>query len=542
MTRLKIAALLAAALLLPACSRRETPAQRGIRNMELRIGAGAAIADLDPQLATGVTDFNILLALFDGLTDLDPATLAPRPALAQGWEISPDKFTWTFHLCRDARWSDGRPLTAADCLASWRRLLSPGLASDYASLLYCISGAEDFHRGRRTDFTTVGVWAPDDHTLAIRLNHPTPHLATLLALPPLSPVPLHAIEKSGPVDRRGNPWTRPANFVGSGPFRLVRWRPGQEIVVERDPAHRDAAAVSLRRVVFVMAENLETEERMYRAGQLHVVSALSTARVAGWRSSGSAALRTSPFFGTDFLRVNTLHPPLDDSRIRRALAISVDRQRLADRVLLGTKSAAPRLVPPGFPGYPVAAGDAFDLAEARRLLVEAGHPDGNGIRPLRLLYNSSDQHRLVCEALQQMWRDELGLRVELASQEDMTFRQSRRQGEFDLIRSSWTADYIDPSTFLDLFASTASNNHTGWQNPGYDSILLSAHSAPLAEERADLLFQAEDLLLREAPIIPLYHYTNFYLVDTAVEGWTCNPIDRRPLKQLRLVSRHAAAP
>ncbi len=527
-------AALALALTLAGCGKRETPIERANREQILLVSAGAGLTDLDPQLATSVGEFNVLLALFEGLTDLDPSTLEPVPAIAERWETSADNRTWTFHLSATARWSDGRPLTAQDFVASWRRLLSPGLAADYATLLYCLTGAEDFHRGRTADFAQVGVTARDERTLQLRVTHPTPELPAILALPPLFPVPLHVIEKTGVVDRRGNAWTKPATFVGNGPFRPTRWQFGQQIDAERSSTYRDAAAVRLRGVHFQLTENLETEERMFRAGQLHVVSALATGRVAEWRDQRSPALRTVPYFGTDFLRVNVSRPPLGDPRIRRALALAIDREQLAARVLLGTKSPAPTLVPSGFPGYAAPAGQTLALTEARRLLAEAGFPGGRGLRPLQILYNSSDQHRVVFEAVQEMWRRDLGLRIELANQEDKMARQARKLGDYDLIRSSWTADYSDPLTFLDVFTSANGNNHTRWANSGYDCLVAAARETADPAARNATLARAEALLLTEAPIIPLYHYTNFYLVHPAVRGWSGNPMDRRPLKQLWL--------
>ncbi len=413
-------------------------------------------------------------------------------------------------------------------------MLSPALASDYANLLYCVAGAEDFHRGHTTDFSQVGMLARDDRTLELRLVHPTPELPALLALPPLFPVPLHVIETTGAADRRGNPWTKPASFVGNGPFRLTRWRYGQQIDAARSPTYRDATAVRLAAVRFQLTENLETEERMFRTGQLHVVSALATGRVAEWRKQQSPALRTVPYFGTDFLRLNTSRPPLDDPRVRRALALSVDREVLASRVLLGTKSPAPTLVPSGFPGYASPSGQSAQLGEARRLLAEAGYPEGRGLRPLQLLYNSSDQHRVVFEAIQEMWHRDLGVRIELANQEDKMVRQNRKLGEYDLVRSSWTADYSDPLTFLDVFTGTSGNNHTRWVSAEYDRLIANARSSTDPVLRNGCLAAAEALLLRESPIIPLYHYTNFYLVHPDVCGWSGNPMDRRPLKWLSL--------
>ena len=528
------ACALALALALAGCGHRETAVERANREQTLLISAGAGLTDLDPQLATSVGEFNVCLAFFEGLTDLDPATLVPVPAVAERWETSADGLAWTFHLSPAARWSDGRALTAQDVVASWKRLLSPALGADYASLLHCLAGAEDYHRGRSTDFAQVGVRATDDRTLELHLAHPTPELPAILALPPFFPVPLHVIAQTGATDRRGNAWTKPATFVGNGPFRLVRWQYGQQIDAERSPTYRDAASVRLRAVRLQLTENMETEERMFRAGQLHALSALSIGRIDDWRQNNSPALRTVPYFGTDFLRLNVSRPPLDDPRVRRALALAVDRDQLAARALRGTKSPAPTLVPDGFPGYTRPAGQTAACDEARRLLAEAGYPGGKGLRPLQILYNSSDQHRVVFEAVQEMWRRELGVQIELASQEYKLAAQARRTGEYDMIRSTWTADYGDPLTFLDVFTSASDNNYTRWASAEYDRLIAAARATAVPAARSAALAQAEALLLAEAPIIPLYHYTNYYLVHPSVRGWSGNPMDRRPLKQLWL--------
>lgn len=533
---LSLAPLAAYALVfvLAGCGHRETAVERANREQTLLVSAGAGLTDLDPQLATSVGEFNVCLAFFEGLTDLDPATLVPVPAVAEKWETSADGLAWTFRLSPAARWSDGRPLTALDVVASWKRLLSPALGADYASLLHCIAGAEDYHRGRTADFSQVGVRATDERTLVLHLAHPTPELPAILAIPPFFPVPMHVIEKTGATDRRGNAWTKPATFVGNGPFRLVRWQYGQQIDAERSPTYRDAASVRLRAIRLQLTENMETEERMFRAGQLHAISALSIGRIDDWRQNNSPSLRTVPYFGTDFLRLNVSRPPLDDPRVRRALALAVDRDRLAANALRGTKSPAPTLVPDGFPGYARPAGQTAACDEARRLLAEAGYPGGKGLRPLQILYNSSDQHRVVFEAVQEMWRRELGVQVELASQEYKLAAQARRTGEYDLIRSTWTADYCDPLTFLDVFTSASGNNYTRWASAEYDRLIAAARSTADPAARSAALAQAEALLLAEAPIIPLYHYTNYYLVHPSVRGWSGNPMDRRPLKQLWL--------
>ena len=526
--------LAAALVLLPGCSRRETDVERANREQVLLIGVDADVSELDPQIVTGVADFNTVLALFEGLVDLDPRTLAPVPAVAESWSVAPDGLEWTFHLRPDVRWTDGTPLTAETFVASWRRLLTPTLAAEYASLLYPVVNAEAFHRGQLADFGQVGLTAPDSRTLRLRLVHPEPHLLEALALPPLFPVPGHVIERCGPAAGRGNTWTRPATFVGNGPFRLTEWRPGQVVIAAKNPAYRAAAEVRLNGVRIFTVENLDTEERMFRSGQLHVVSALPVTRIESWQRENPAVLRREPFLGTDFFRLNVSQPPLDDRRVRRALALALDREALVARALRSTKLPAHSLVPPGLAGYTPADGLRSDAAVARRLLAEAGYPGGKGAPPITILFNSSAQHRAVCEVVQEMWRQELGLDVRLENQEKKVVHDAQRSGAFQVLRSSWTADYPAAEAFLAVFTATSGNNHTHWANAGYDRLLAEAARATDPVARAAGQRQAETFLLAEVPLIPLYHYINFYLVDRAVHGWEGNALDRRPLKQLWL--------
>ena len=527
--------MLAAVLVLfGGCSRRETDVARATREQVLLIGVDADVTDLDPQIVTGVADFNTLLPLFEGLVDLDPRTLAPVAAVAESWSVSADGLVWTFRLRPEIRWTDGTPLTAATFVASWRRLLSPTLAAEYASLLYPVANAAAFHRGQLTDFNQVGLTAPDARTLRLRLSQPAPHLLESLALPPLFPVPVHVIERCGPAASRGNTWTRPATFVSNGPFRLKEWRPGQVVAAEKNPAYRGAAEVRLKGVRIFTIENLDTEERMFRAGQLHVVSALPVTRIETWQRENPAVLQRAPFLGTDFFRLNVTAPGLDDARVRRALSLALDRDLLVQRALRGTKLAARSLVPPGITGYAPAPSGTADPAAARRLFAEAGHPGGKDLPPLTILFNSSDQHRAVCEVVQDLWRRELGLEVRLENQEKKVVHDAQRAGTFQVLRSSWTADYPAAEAFLDVFTATSGNNHTHWVSADYDRLLADAAQINDATARAEVLRRAEDLLLTEAPIIPLYHYVNFYLVHPSVHGWTPNPLDRRPLKQLWL--------
>lgn len=526
--------LAAAALLAGGCLKRETAVERGNRDQVLHRGIGYEVPELDPQLATGVAEGNVIHALFEGLVAPDPRDLHPVPGVAERWEISPDGRTYTFHLRTNAKWSDGSALTAADFVASYRRILTAELAADYANLLYILQGAEAYHKGTQTDFAQVGVTAVDARTLRLTLEHPSLTFLSLLTNPPWFPVPVAAIARHGSPTRRGNGWTRPENLVSNGPFTLKKWQQNQVIVAEKSPHYWDAATVRLNAIHFYPIDSLDAEERAFRAGQLHVTDAIPVGKIDAYRRDQPKFLRIDPYLGSYFLRFNTARPPLTDVRVRRALALAVDREAIVTRILRGGETAAATLTPPGINGYQPTPRLRTDVAAARELLRAAGHEGGKGLPPVELLYNSNESHRLIAEALQEMWRRELGVEVRLVNQELKVTFAARRAGDYQILRSNWIADYPDPLTFLDIFRSDSGNNYTRWANPAYDAALFAAARATDPAERNRLFQQAEDLLLEAAPIVPIYHYTHVFLKQPSVQGWYPTLLDQHPYKHVWL--------
>jgi oligopeptide transport system substrate-binding protein len=523
-----------AGLLLSACTPRQTLVEQGLRTQTLHRGIGPAPSDLDPHLASSLTDIHVLSALFEGLLREDPDSLAPLPGVAERWEVSADGLVYTFHLRTDARWSDGRPIAASDFVASFRRALSPALGSPNAKLLYPVLNAEAWHRGRLDDFSAVGIHATDTHVLRVALEYPSAHFLSLLSHPVWFPVPLHAIAAAGPVDTRGNRWASdPATFVGNGPFRLREWRRGQVIVTEADPGHREGATLRLRAVHFHPFDSVEAAERAYRAGQVHVVDTLAPGRVETWRDNSPDQFRADPFLDTYFYRINTTRPFLGDVRVRRALSLGVDREQLVSALLRGGQRPATGFVPPGTGGYEPPVLVRHDPEAARALLAEAGHPEGRGLPVFDLLYNTSENHRRVAEVLQQQWRA-IGVQTRLVNQEFATLLDARRTGDFQLLRSSWVADYNDPLSFLVLFTRDSAQNFTGWSDPAYDRDLYEATRTLDPARRQALYRAAEARLLEAAPIIPLYFNTHVYLLHPSVRGWRPGLLDRPPLSQVWL--------
>jgi oligopeptide transport system substrate-binding protein len=441
------------------------------------------------------------------------------PGVAERWETSADGLVWRFHLRPDARWSNGDALTARDFAFGLRRALSPSLASEYAYALYPLKNAEAFNAGRLTDFAQVGVRVVDDSLLELTLEQPTPYLAVAATLPVWFPVHRASIEKLGRFDDRAVPWTRPGNLVSNGPFLLQEWRPGDRIVVARNPRYWDARRVRLSGMVFYPIENAATQEATFRAGQLHLTSDVPLSKIAGYRRDRSTVLRIDPFLDTAFLRFNVKRPPFDDPRVRQALARALDRTALVRDVVLGGQRAAHGLTPPDTAGYTARAAIPDDFAAARRLLAEAGFPGGRGFRTVEIQFATLEVNQRLLEAVQQMWRRELGIAVTLANKEQRVWLSDERRLNYDISFAHWIGDYVDPSTYLELFSSDGGNNSTGWANADYDRLIRAAGAESDQNRRYEQYQRAEALLLDAAPIAPLYFNTRVYLCQPMVRNW-----------------------
>ena len=516
------------------CAKRETAVERGNREQILHRGMGPEVADLDPALATTANDYTVLSALFEGLVAEDPQTLAPVPGVAERWEVSPDGLTYTFHLRANAKWSNGEPVTSRDFLGSWQRVLTPSLGSENAYLLYIVQNAEAFHKGQLTDFSQVGFTAPDARTVRITLEHPASYFLSLLQHWAWWPVHLPTVAKTGSPYTRGNRWALPATFVGNGPFNLKDWRTGQHIEVVKSSTYWDAATVRLNGIRFLPIEDLNAEERAFRSGQLHITEALPVAKVDAYRKDNPELLRIDPYLGTYYYTLNVNRPFLNDVKVRRALALSADRSGIVEKILRAGQQPAFTFTPPGTGGYTPAAGFTTDYEEARRLLTEAGYPGGKGAPIIEILLNTSDNHRILAEAMQATWRKELGLEVRLLNMEGKSVLAARRAKDFQILRSSWIGDYNDPATFLNVWTTDSGSNHSGWSNPAYDQLLFQAARTADSAARKALFQQAEALLIAGAPIVPLYHYTHVFLLNPSVKGWHSTILDHHPYKHVYL--------
>ena len=521
-------------LVFAGCGKRESIVDRSNREGVLHMSIGSEPSDLDPHLVVNLADAKVIQSLFDPLVTFEPVTLAPKPALAESWEISGDGLTYTFHLRADAKWSNGEAVTAQDVVDSWHRILSPTIAANYASFLYLLRGAQDFNEGRTEDFSTVGAVAKDARTVVATLTHPAPYFLQVLLNSPWRPVNVRSIAKFGDPYKRGTPWTRADRLVSSGPFVLKEWNAHQHILVEKSPTYYDRARVRLNAIRFYTIDSIDAEERAYRAGQLHLTWDLPLSKVRPLEQQHSPALREDAQLQTYFFRFNVRKPPLSDVRVRRALSLAIDRAAITGKVLAGGRTPATSFVPPTLIGYTPPTRTMFDLAAARQLLVDSGHAGGHGLPPLEILYNNSEILRLVAETIQEQWRRDLGLDVRLVNQEYKVVRQARRAGDYQILLGDWTADYLDATTFLDLWRSDNGNNYTNWSDPAYDALSNRADQTADPATRATLLAQEEALVLDAAPIAPIYFNTHVYYVHPAVKGWQPTPMDHSDFRYVWL--------
>lgn len=477
----------------------------------------------DPGLAVGQPDGRVARTIFEGLTVPDPQTLEPRPGQAYRWEMSADGLSYVFHLRPGLVWSNGSPLSARDFQWSWLRVLRPATAARYAGLLYAIENAEAYNKGTLADSNRVGVHAVDDSTLVVRLHAPTAYFLFLTQFYTYLPVPRWVVE------RYGDRWTRPEHIVSNGPFLLDFWRQQNRFEFVKNPRYWNAGAVRLDRIVAYSVEELNTSTNLYKAG------------VFDWNPSGYIPSQFIPYLrhykdyrhgdyqGVYFYSINVTRKPFDNVWVRRALTYAVDREAIANDLLKGSREPWGNFTPTGYPGYDHPPGITYDPEKARECLRRAGYPDGSGFPRISILFNTSEDHRRIAEAIQAMWRDVLHIEVELSNQEWGSYLQATTALQYDVARRSWIGDYLDPNTFLGCLISGDGNNRTGWSNPRYDALLRQASVEVRPEKRMALLREAEALLLDESPIIPIYHYSTNELVKPYVRGLYRTALDTHPL-------------
>lgn len=528
-----IAVSLAAVLLLAGCGRHETSVAAGRRTQTLHALVNRDPGSLDPHLAGGEIA-QIINALFEGLVNLanDGATILP--GVAEHWDISPDGKTYTFHLRGGARWSNGDPVTAPDFLGSFLRFLDPHLRSPFANDLFMIAGAQDYAEGRNPDSNSVGLRVADARTLVITLAHRCPYFLLRLSEREVRPVHLPSVDRFGGRQQRAAAWDKPGNLVSNGPFQLTEWRSGAVLVLKKNPHYWDAARVRLNAIHFHPIDDSATGERAYRAGQLHL-SVVPVAKRAAYRDQRSPDLHTVTGLGTRYLRLRTTKAPFTDPRVRRALSLAIDRERLVSNVLTGFGKPAHSLTAPGTGGYQPPNLFGFDPAAARQLLAAAGFGGGTGLPSVELLLPNKDGETVaIAEALQQMWRQALGIEIKIVSNDGVVFLENLRSGNFQLSLNNWGYDINDPVDQYLLALSTYPSNQSGWTEAAYDRAFARSEEAATDAERRAAFDEMETLLAAGMPFIPLFHAAKTALVHPSVQGWRDNGLGNIDWRTLSL--------
>jgi oligopeptide transport system substrate-binding protein len=532
-THSTLACLLALLFALTGCGKKDaglTPSAPVMGGKKVLLyGNASEPQDLDFQIVTGIPEHRLALTFFEGLISEDPQ-LNIIPGVAEKWEVSADGLVYTFHLRADAKWSNGDPVTADDFVQSYKRMITPALGAEYSYMLWHVVGAEDYNKGKLNDFAQTGFKAPDARTVQLTLRQVTPFL--LHAMNHYAWYPLHiaTLKKFGALDRKSTPWSRPENFIGNGPYALKEWTANKQIVAVRSPTYWDRDKVKIDEIRFFPTELADTEERMFRTGQLHVTNEVPLTKLAVYRKDHPDSVRVDPYNGIYFYRFNVKRKPFDDVRVRRALTLAIDRETLVKKVTLADELPAYDFTPPDLVGFVSQNTFKSDVAEAKRLLAEAGFPDGKGFPEVELLYNTLEKHQTIAEALQQMWRKNLGITITLTNKEWKVYIAAQHSQDFQLQRAGWIADYVDPHVFFDIWETGNGNNDTNWGNPEYDKLLHSALDAKTTGERYAIYQKMEKILVDEMPVMPIFFYTRARLVSPKLKNFFTTPVDNFPWK------------
>jgi oligopeptide transport system substrate-binding protein len=483
-------------------------------------GGGADPDSLDPQRARSVEAQTILRDVCEGLTTLDK-TAAAAPGVASEWSVSPDGKTYTFKLRPDARWSNGDRVVAGDFVAALRRLVDPTTASEYAQVVDVIVNASDIVAGKKRP-DTLGITAPDDATVVVQLNNPTPYLPGLLSH--TSTCPVHRPTLAAHHDS----FARPGIMVSNGAFVLKEWVQNSQILLTRNHYYWNDSHTRLQAVKYLLIADENAELTRYRAGELHITAVVPRGQFDWIKANLGNELHISPQLSTYFYGFNLRRAPFKDQPgLRRALSLVIDRDKLAKLVLRVGELPAYGWVPPGVNNYTSQTLDYKDrpmperIAEAQRLYREAGYSAANPLR-FELRYNSAEVHTKLAVAIAAAWKEALGARVRLTAVEFKSLLQDIDRGDVDVFRSSWVGDYNDAYTYLQYLKSDFGINLPHYRNPDYDLLLDRAAREVDVARRRDLLEQAERIALADHPLMPIYFYVNKHLVKPEVDGWYDN--------------------
>ena len=491
----------------------------------LTILNGTEPPSLDSSLMSDTTSSRIHQALFETLISYNPETNLGEPGVAESWTVSDDGKVYTFKL-RKTNWSDGVPITAQTVVDSWLRTLDPATGSSYAWMMtMVVAGSGDYNSGDAGP-QSVKIKAVDDYTFQVKLPSPAAYFIGMLPHQIFGILPLHTIEE------HGDEWTLPGNIVSNGPFLLEEWKPQEVLTVVKNPEYWDADMVKLGKIVFIPSDDDNTRLNMYLNGE------------ADWMRGGMPPdqlptlmqredFEIIPALGTYYYAMNQTEPPFDDPNLRKALAMSIDKQVLVDKVSRGGQLPADSVVPL-LGGYTPPTGNGFNVEKAKEYLAKAGFPNGEGFPEVTLLYNTSEGHRVIAEYVQQQWETNLNVTFGIENTEWKTVLARGKEQDFQIMRLGWIGDYQDPNTFLELFYSFSGQNYGKYASTEFDELVAAAALLPDGPERNAKLLEAETIFIEEDQgIIPIYFYANHDLIDTDIwGGWYPTTMGNHPFKYI----------
>ncbi|HMM23014.1 MAG TPA: peptide ABC transporter substrate-binding protein [Selenomonadales bacterium] len=486
----------------------------------LRVSAGAEPETLDPRLAIGLPEMQVLKQVFEGLCN-QSSKGEIVPGAAEKWEVSPDGMKYKFTLRANAKWSNGDPVTAQDFEFAWKSALSPELASRYAEQLFPLKNGEAYNK-KKVTADEVGVKALDDRTLEVTLEKPTPYFLFLTTFPTYFPV-------NKKVVTANEKWAGdPKTLIGNGPFKLTAWAHNSKLEFAKNENYWQKDVVKLEKVEFLIVDQGTTLLNMFENNQVDLTTAPNPPASEMPRLIKEGKLQVTPYVGHYHYVINCKRPPLDNVKVRKALALAIDRTAIIDTLVKSGEQPAMAWVPLGLPD--VAAGSEFrkvggdffknnDVETARKLLAEAGYPDGKGFPEMTLLFNTDEQHKQIAEALQEMWKKNLGITLKLQNQEWKVYLQARAKRDFDLVRRGWIGDYLDPMTAMETMLGGNPNNNSEWQDPEYDRLVREAQKTADSQKRIQLMHDAEKVLMDDMPIIPIYFMMQKHMAKPYVKGY-----------------------
>lgn len=489
----------------------------------LRYVIGEDPQSLDPRKALGVPEGTVLYQIYEGLLTYDKkGNLVP--GVAESWEVSADGLTYTFKLRDNARWSNGEPVTAKDFVYSWKSTLSPELASKYAEQLYIIKGGKAYNHGQ-SNADAVAVMAKDDHTLTVTLERPAPYFLSMMAFYTYFPVNAKMVESN-------SKWAaEPSTMITNGPFKVKSWNHGAKIELEKNDKYWDSQKVKMAKADILIANQQATRASLLENGQADYVDGPQSTDVERLKAKGNVTF--NPQLSTYYYQFNFDKEALKNPKVREALFLALDREAIVQTVKKGNDKVAYAITPPGFPDaepnsdFRKIGGDLYpkmNVERAKQLLAEAGYPDGKGFPTLSFVTNQNEEHKAIAEAVQEMWKKNLGVNMNIDFKEWKVFLEDRKSGQFDVARRSWVADYMDPWNYAEIFIGGHMQNEGRYKNADYDAQLRIVQESQDPKVRMAALHQAEKIATGDFVVIPFYHYNQAYLSQPYVKDLYLGPL------------------